>query len=164
MHKSLFAAILISSFLWSCAGSTTDSLVSIDTPITHTVKAGDVKTIATLEIEGMMCEMACGGKIKKELQALKGVKLANIDFDSERKGDLAIVEFDPSVTDESALILAVEQIAEGKLYHVTKMDVVKYEPGQGSVKASDSSEDASFDVRAVFQFPNIFGLLEKLIR
>jgi len=164
MSKSLFVALLLASFLWSCAETAIDNSAALDVPITHVVKAGETKTVATLEIEGMMCEKTCVNKIQKELQSVAGVTSADIDFDADRKSDLAIVEFDPSIVDEKSLILAIHDIAEGKLYKVIRMEVVQYEPGQSSVKVGEVQNDQSFDVRAIFQFPNIFGLLEKLIR
>ncbi|MFT6411660.1 MAG: hypothetical protein ACJA15_002491, partial [Flavobacteriales bacterium] len=38
------------------------------------------KTIAKIAVDGMMCEIACGGKIRKELSEIQGVASAAIEF------------------------------------------------------------------------------------
>lgn len=135
--------------------------------VSHVVKLGEPKTTATLSIDGMMCEMACGGKIRKELESIEGVSLASIDFEDERPLNMAMVEYDPAKVDENKLIATVNQIADGKLYSVKSVEVVQYERKEinsNSSKKSDGEEEVSFDVQRVFKFPDVFHLLEKLIR
>ena len=91
------------------------------------VRAGTTETsTAKLEISGMMCAHACGGKIKKELLEILGVANASIDFESGRDLNAAEVEFDPkSVTPES-LADVVNGIADGKLYAVASVQVTHF--------------------------------------
>lgn len=149
--------------LVTVACNTAADVEQSSTKITHQTKTGAAKTMATLEIDGMMCATACGGKIRKEIDALNGVKLTTIDFEDNRDINKAIVEFDPAVLDENELIKTVNQIADGKLYVVKEMEVTTFEPG-AEKESEAKKEESSFDVQSVFQYPNIFNLLEKLIR
>ena len=163
--KNYFFLFLVSSFLISgCNTSHTGD--GAEASITHLVKVGDPKTVATLDIDGMMCSMACGGKIRKELESVDGVTLATIDFEDDRDLNQAVVTFDPNKTDEKTLIQAVNQIADGKLYSVTSAKVVTFEKSssESASRSIEDGEEVGFDVQRVFTFPNVFHLLDKLIR
>ena len=165
MKKFLSVFLVLSVVLGGCQSAGTNS--GSDATVTHVVKKGEPKTMATLDINGMMCATACGGKIRKELEAIEGVTLATIDFEDERPLNHATVTYDPGKTSEQALIQTVNQIADGKLYHVESVEVVTYEKSSSesaSNTADDDSDEVSFDVQRVFKFPDVFHLLDKLIR
>ena len=88
----------------------------------------NTKMSAKLEIEGMMCEVGCAAKIKKELLELEGVASVIIDFDSERSSDFAIVEFDESTIKPEILASTVNEIADGRLYGVPSLEITNYSP------------------------------------
>jgi copper chaperone CopZ len=164
MNKFLIYISFIAFVLSAC---NSHSVEQEGAEVSHVVKVGEPKTTATLAIDGMMCEMACGGKIRKELEAIEGVTLASIDFKDERPLNTAMVEYDPSKVDEKKLISTVNQIADGKLYSVKSVEVVQYERkelNRSSAKKTEGDEEVSFDVQRVFKFPDVFHLLEKLIR
>ena len=54
-------------------------------------KGPETRRTLKLEIEGMMCELGCAAKIKKELLEQDAVSSVIIDFDKERETDYAIV-------------------------------------------------------------------------
>ena len=113
---SLFSFFLLASFL----------IVGCSEPfqgtpeITSVVKkeGSQVKRIATLEIEGMMCEIGCVAKVKKELLELEGVSNVVMDFDSDRETNFANVEFDINSVSLFSIYNSVNSIADGKLYGV----------------------------------------------
>lgn len=84
------------------------------------------RSTARLEVTGMMCAHACGGKIKKELLEIPGVANAAIDFESDRPSNLAIVEFDPEQVNPDDLVKTITGIAEGKLYGVESVEVTHF--------------------------------------
>ena len=86
------------------------------------------KRTAKLEIEGMMCEVGCAAKVKKELLELDGVASVIIDFDSDRESDFAIVEYDENTIEPVALASTVNGIADGRLYGVPSIEVTNYSP------------------------------------
>lgn len=90
-------------------------------------QAGTAETsTAKLEISGMMCAHACGGKIKKELLEIPGVANASIDFESGRELNAAEVEFDPDAVSPKELAEKVTGIADGKLYAVASVQVTHF--------------------------------------
>ncbi|MBO74675.1 MAG: hypothetical protein CMD33_05335 [Flavobacteriales bacterium] len=90
-------------------------------------EAGTTETsTAKLEITGMMCAHACGGKIKKELLEVPGVANAAIDFESGRGLNAAEVEFDPRTVTPESLAEVVSGIADGKLYTVASVRVTHF--------------------------------------
>ena len=101
--------------------------LNVDTVITSVEVGGpDGKTSAKLEIQGMMCEIGCAAKVKKELLELDGVASVIIDFDSERESDFAIVEYDEKAIKPELLASTVSGIAEGKLYGVPSLEITNF--------------------------------------
>ena len=99
-----------------------------DVPVRHVDRAGATEeTVAQLAISGMMCEIACVSKVRKELYDLPGVTRADIRFDANRKVDTALVVFDPEVVAPETLIATVEDIGDG-LSDVETAEVVHYAP------------------------------------
>lgn len=82
-------------------------------------------SVAKLEIEGMMCAVACGSKIQKELLELNGVANAHIDFEPERDLNFVEVEFSTDLVSPQDMATKVNEIAGG-IYHVNGVDVVHY--------------------------------------
>jgi len=101
--------------------------INVDTVITSVEALGpDGKTSAKLEIQGMMCEVGCAAKVKKELLELDGVASVIIDFDSERESDFAIVEYDKKAIKPELLASTVSGIADGKLYGVPSLEITNF--------------------------------------
>ncbi len=66
--------------------------------ITEVNQVGELsKTTARLEIKGMMCEVGCVAKVKKELLEQKGVSNVTVNFDSDREFDFATIVYDPNL-------------------------------------------------------------------
>lgn len=121
----LFITSLLALFSFSACNSTGQ-----DAPVTtHIQVVGpERKSEVKLSIEGMMCIKGCASKIKKELLEVEGVSSVRIDFEDERKINYAIVDINTKTTDIDALYQQVDNIADGKLYGVTAMDIIQYWP------------------------------------
>ena len=99
-----------------------------DVPVQHVDRAGAMEeTVAQLAISGMMCEIACVSKVRKELYDVQGVARADIDFAADRKVDTAYISFDPELVQAEELISTVQQIGDG-LYSVEAAEVIHYAP------------------------------------
>ena len=98
------------------------------TPIfTEVIKEGpESRRTLRLEIEGMMCEVGCASKIKKELLEQAAVSSVIIDFDKDRKTDFAIVEYDPKGNTQINIYNCVNMIADRKLYNVKSVETTFY--------------------------------------
>lgn len=92
------------------------------------------KTIAQLEINGMMCEVGCVAKVKKELLAQDGVSNVKIDFEKGREYNFASIEYDPTNRDVHSLSAVVKEIADGKLYGVRSVEVTYFAPAASSTE------------------------------
>ena len=98
------------------------------TPIfTEVIKEGpESRRTLRLEIEGMMCEVGCASKIKKELLEQAAVSSVIIDFDKYRETDFAIVEYDPKGNTQINIYNCVNMIADRKLYNVKSVETTFY--------------------------------------
>lgn len=95
---------------------------------TNTTETNNYSTTSTsveISIEGMMCEKACGAKIKKELIEIEGVNGVDIEFVNSDVDNKAIVSFDPKRCSEKDLKTKIEKIAGGKLYQVKNITELK---------------------------------------
>jgi copper chaperone CopZ len=100
-----------------------------DLVVTEVNEVGELnKTTARLEIKGMMCEVGCVAKVKKELLEQKGVSNVTVNFDIDREIDFATIEYDPKIETVQSLASVVTNIADGKLYGVTSALVTNYAP------------------------------------
>ena len=120
-HHSLFLGVTLGVLSFA-------SCDQCDVKVEHVNRTGAVEeTVAQLAICGMLCEIACVSKVKKELYDLPGVTRADIQFKEQNKVDTALVVFDPSVIQAETLIATVQAIGDG-LYDVKAAQVVHYAP------------------------------------
>ena len=68
------------------------------------ISSGTPVTIADISIDGMSCEMMCGGSIKKALAKLPGVAGTEIDFIEGDERDHAIVTYDESKVTDAEMV------------------------------------------------------------
>ena len=121
-YPSLLAVVAV-CFLAACGG---DKPSAVDTVYNETQLEGTMdKTIAQMSIEGMMCEIGCVAKVRKELLEVPGVASATIDFEKDRQLNVANVEYDVDVVDAEALVAKVTAIGDG-MYPVHRMEVTRY--------------------------------------
>jgi copper chaperone CopZ len=96
--------------------------------VDHSNCTGPVeRTEARVAIEGMMCEIACVAKVKKELLELGGVAEVHIEFDIHQKVDTAYISFDSEKVSAADMVEKVEAIGNG-LYKVHNVNVVHFAP------------------------------------
>jgi copper chaperone CopZ len=80
------------------------------------VKALKKKVIGTknmtTEIEGMTCEMGCGGSIRKALKETGGVERVQYDFVEGRKKQVAVVTYDAAKIDAQKMLQLIQSINE----------------------------------------------------
>lgn len=168
-------ALYISSALFlivSCQSQNTETVPEDKvTPTFTVVQTSEAKkTVASLEIEGMGCAMACGSAINKAISGLDGVLATEIDFDAARDSDFAIVEFDESKVSAEQMMEAVNTLRKGH-YKVSAVTIEQHVPaanGSSAVEESSTGGEASktkgqIDTRS-FTLPNILDILNRFIR
>lgn len=172
MKRILFSPLVFVLLIASCQSGTkqdNSEQVSVE-PKVNVIESEDTpKMVARLSIEGMGCEMACGGAIKKALGDLDGVVATDIDFDSEKETDFAIVEFDDKKVSSDKMVETVSALRKGQ-YKVSGVTIDKFVP-KGSGKAIDqapksdgkssAASDKQIDTRSI-TVPNILDILNRL--
>ena len=74
----------------------------------------DANHVLTMELEGMVCSMGCGGSIRKELRATGAVAECDFDFEDERPIDIATIEFDKNKITTDEIVDIVSKINDGQ--------------------------------------------------
>jgi copper chaperone CopZ len=119
------------------------------------------KTIAKIAVDGMMCEIACGGKIRKELSEIQGVASAAIEFTEGADVNFALVEFNPELVKEEQLITCINTISDGDLYAVKNMEVIHFSPSEEIIQG-EAEEDGLEMSESYFQLPGISNLIQRI--
>ncbi|MFM1931205.1 MAG: hypothetical protein RL226_508 [Bacteroidota bacterium] len=135
--------------------------------VTHKEAVAQVeKTVARIGVEGMMCEIACGGKIRKELSKLSGVASADIEYADGQPTNFAVVEYNPNLISEVEMIQCVNGIADG-LYHVNGVEITHFVPGnlpEGSAGEETSELQMEFNDLRMPGVTDIFYALINFVR
>lgn len=120
LSLTVFCLIIICLFSSSC-GNKEEEKKEVEIVLTKNIIEGDTaQSIASLNIEGMTCEVGCAGFITSKLSQMTGVLSAEVVFDK----NLAKVKFDDSKITENDIIAAIQKLNEGQ-YKVTKVEVEK---------------------------------------
>ena len=124
------------------------------------VNSDDEKYVASLAVEGMACEMMCGGLISGALAKLEGVKETEIDFNGVEEDNFVLVEFDANSVSEKEMVSAIETLADGH-YDVNAVKVTHFRPAS-SAQQEKKEKVSSYDTRLKIEMPNIFGVFSRL--
>lgn len=158
----VFSLLVFASSCENSSSATTETADNTEITYADAVADGNEKLVASLAIDGMSCEMMCGGKIAKTLKELEGVKDVEIDFTEIDKQSFAIVEYDSKVISEKEMIAAVNAIADG-IYKVKAVKVTHYKLAVKDAKVKDNNEEvASYKPVVRYKLPNIFSALVSL--
>lgn len=169
--KTNFGLIVAAFVLIS--GCSTENQTVTESPfetIVRVTESADVsKTIANIGIEGMACERACGGSIKKALLNMDGIISAEIKFDEDEAVDFAIVEFDESKISSEEMVKAVTALHKGqftvKSVAIDKQVKKETETSEKNKRGENSSgaSIAKVDYNGI-AIPNILDILNNLLR
>ncbi|MFT3884944.1 MAG: hypothetical protein QM724_05790 [Flavobacteriales bacterium] len=174
MNKTAALALIIA--LAAC-GQASEPLAdkAADAPAivatTHEVNItdGTPVTFADLSINGMTCEMMCGGAIKDALAKVPGVTGTEIKFtEGDGTPDHAIVTYDPAQVTDAELVKTVQALHEGQ-YKVLAVDITKQvrttATGTGERPKTDVNSQVSAAAAEVsgMVLPGLLGLLSRLV-
>lgn len=161
------AALLLFSGCSTETQNVTESTVETVVRVTET--AGVSKTVANIGIEGMACERACGGSIKKALLNMDGIVSAEIKFDVDEAVNFAVVEFDESKISSEEMVKTLTTLNKGQftvksvaIDKQVKKETETSEMNKHGEKNSGSSLP-KVDYNGI-AIPNIFDILNTLIR
>lgn len=142
-------------FLFSCENSEEVS-VAVSNEIAHIV------------VEGMVCEMGCGGAIRKELYTTEAVDQVDVDFDEERSENTIAVHFDNRKISTDEILKMISKINDGQ-FTASLKDTEAIKESDEATKTTHSSntkknEQSYFNTKNnYFSFPNLTSWLNGLI-
>lgn len=130
------------------------------------ISNGEPVTVADLSIEGMTCEMMCGGSIKKALAAL-GASSTVIKMNEGEGPDHALVTYDESKVTDAQMIDAIQKLYEGQ-YKVLAVTITKEVKGASASNAEEvkETEESGVSVYAPSEvvLPSILAILGRILR
>ncbi len=171
MNRFRILPILAASLLIACGGAEAPQADMAAAPTRSeqevTITTGTPRTLADISIDGMSCEMMCGGSIKKALAQLPGVAGTEIEFHEGDVTDHAIVTFDPAQVTDAQMVEAIQALHDGQ-YKVMAVSVTREVKGEGWAPAAEEApEGEGNEVSASLPsllVPSIFELLSQIVR
>jgi hypothetical protein len=124
--------------------------------------------VLTVEIEGMACEMACGGSIRTHLKATGAVDRVKFDFIDGRQVQKAFISYDEFKISDKKMIELIEKINDKQFtthrYYTEKIDTSLFIDGdtQTSPTTEPTKSNVS-DVSRSTRLPDLFDLLGNLV-
>lgn len=170
MKKILFI-VFVTLGLFACNEVSKED-IGTDHSTVETTKneSTDVKvnanTMMTMEVEGMVCKMGCGGSIRKGLKATNAIDKVDFDFDEERTVNFAKIYFDNTITSEEEIIQIVTTLNNNQFTvgNTETTNVITIEE-ENKTSSSDSKKDVIIDACSQangIELPNLLDFLSRL--
>ena len=107
--------MLLISVIFSCTNQEEKIIVKNAKP-KEEKKAVEVtpNKILTLEVEGMSCEMNCGGSIRKELKKTGAVSRVEFVWVEEAEKQVAKISYDDTKITDKEIISIIEELNDGQ--------------------------------------------------
>ena len=125
-----------------------------------------VDTVSSFEVTGMVCEMGCGGSIRKALKQTGAVHRVEVDFEEENPSNVIKVYYGSASINQDEIISAIEAINEGqfKATFIESAPHIEKENKQAYINSSKNSEITVFSAEeSYFSLPNLSEILNGLI-
>jgi copper chaperone CopZ len=127
----------------------------------------DANALFTVNVEGMSCEMGCGGSIRKELKATGAVDRVEFDFVEGRKVQTAKISFDDKKITDTKMLSILSMMNE-KQFKVQKVSIEKLEESsEASIEAPKEDSEKTVEISEsapTFTLPNLFDVLKYVIQ
>lgn len=157
-HLVLFISLLF--FVSACS-------TEVSTPSDETNTANESKVVPdrllTMQIDGMVCEMGCGGSIRKELNKLAGVSSVEFNFEEDRKTNTAKISFDKDKTTVDAIVKAISGLNNGQ-FKIGEISSESFNAHHVNQSTEQSNEESNVEVNSTsFEMPNLLDLLSSIV-
>lgn len=123
--------------------------------------------VLTMELDGMVCSMGCGGSIRKELNATGAIADCDFDFEDERTTDVATIQFDKDKITADEIVKIVSEINDGQFSIGDTSSEEFIAPPKVKEDNTSSSRTSDAKIKVVantsFRMPNIFDLFAGLL-
>lgn len=119
-----------------------------------------------LEIEGMTCEMGCGGSIRKELKGTGGVaRVEFIDFNDKNKVQKAKISFDTAKITADEIVKIVNTINDKQFTaHATGSELIDSPANTSTENSEEETEEETVkmsDTRV--EIPNLLDIFSGFV-
>ena len=116
--KLLYYFLFSLTFIYSC-NQKEDVVVLKRQKLSKTQKDTKPKkeipnTVLELNIEGMTCELGCGGSIRVGVKELGGIHRVRFDFKEGQKKQRAFVSYDSKKVDKNQIIEEIQKLNDGQ--------------------------------------------------
>jgi copper chaperone CopZ len=123
-----------------------------------------VNRVLTMEVEGMVCKMGCGGSIRKGLLAAEGVSEVKFDFEDDRVFNLAKISFDKNSVTADEMIKIVTELNDGQFKVGSVDSEAVFETKTIETSTTESSEESVVEVLSShIEMPNLLDLFSGLL-
>lgn len=176
MTKNLFVIALVSLSLVACESVNeqkedgkplTEKNKDDKNELAETEVVVEPNRILTMELDGMVCSMGCGGSIRKGLNATGAIADCDFDFEDERTTDVATIQFDKNKITADEIVKIISELNDGQfsIGKTTSEDFVTAPTVKEEITSSHSTSDAKIKVvsSSSFRVPNIFDLFSGLL-
>lgn len=157
----LFSALVLAA----CSAEKSQETVPSEKTVAHATVVPN--TELELEIEGMVCEMGCGGAIRKELKASKAVEGISFDFVEDRAENKAVVRFDNTKISPEKIVSLIEQLNENqftvKSLGTHELAVTNYTKSE-DLEAKNSEKAKVSMFANDFRMPNLLDLFSGFLK
>jgi mercuric ion binding protein len=114
MKKPLFLMLLI-FVIFSCTNHEEKIIVKNAKPKEEKKNDNVIPTkMLSLEVEGMSCEMNCGGSIRKELKKTGAVSRVEFVWVDEAEKQVTKVSYDDTKITDKEIVALIEKINDGQ--------------------------------------------------
>jgi len=157
MKNILVNLVAVSSLIMvlGCSGDQT----SVEDAINTESNAYLANTIANIEIEGMACEVMCGGQIKESLSGIAGIVSCDLDFDNK----LATVKFDNNTTSKDEMINVIQELNSGQFKVVSSNEKSLGSSDEDVLNSNRADQSVEVISTTGFHFPNIIDALIEML-
>lgn len=120
-----------------------------------------------VSVEGMTCEMGCGGSLRKALKDTKAVdQVSFVDFDADADKNKAIIRFDRTKISADKLVSLMEEINENQFtVSDVKTKTVDGDAASSNSGSTNKSEDAPVKMTSPsLEIPNLIDLFTSFLK
>ncbi|NRA13135.1 MAG: heavy-metal-associated domain-containing protein [Crocinitomicaceae bacterium] len=129
--------------------------------------AVEANRVLTMDLDGMVCSMGCGGSIRKGLNATGAVADCDFDFENDRVTNVATIQFDKDKITADEIVKIVSEINDGQ-FAVGKTSSEEFvSESKVNEVGTSSSRPSHAKIKVLsntsFRVPNIFDLFSGLL-
>lgn len=166
--KTINTILLASSVVLfsACSSEKNENLVVVKPAASEKIPVA-VNAEMEVSVEGMTCEMGCGGSLRKALKDTKAVdQVSFLDFDADADKNKAIIRFDRTKISADKLVSLMEEINEKQFtisdVKTKTVDSDATSSNTGSIKKAD---DAPVKMTSpTLEIPNLIDLFTSFLK